>query len=92
MTHLGETVDKDEDGIMAARFGEINDEVARDTPPRDIGDRDRCKLTCTLMLKRLYPGAEITEGNILFDKLVYIRKVIVSRKQLYSLYYAGMSC
>jgi len=84
-------VNEDDDGITAAGFGKVNNEVVRDTPLRDIGDRDRHKLTHTLVSGQLRLGAEITGGNILFDKFVYIREVIVSRKQLHSLCCAGMS-
>jgi len=85
-------IDKNEDSIIVARFEKINNEVTRDTPLRDIRNSDRCKLTHTLVLKWLRPRAEIIGGNILFDKLIYTRKVIVFRKQLYDFYYAEMSC
>lgn len=66
MTQLGKMVSRDKNSVEATRFKEIDDEVIRDTSLRDIENRDRCKLTHTLVLKQLRLGVEITKGNILF--------------------------
>ncbi len=79
MSHLGETIDDDEDGVVAGwRWWQRDNEIHGDRGPGLLGNRKWSEESVGLVTRRFDSGARIASGDVAIDEVSEARPMEVT--------------